>query len=83
MGEIMKIEAKLVVFILALFFTMLGIFDYLIFEEPYYPLWIASFIALLATVGIGIINNALDNVIDEELLKDLGDLEEALKPKVD
>lgn len=77
----MKVEAKMVTFIIALFFTLLGIADYLIFNEPYYPLWIASFIALLVTVGIGVIEGSLDGMIDEEVLKDLGDLEKVLKDK--
>ena len=79
----MKIDAEIVTFTISIMFALLGIFDYLIFSEPYYPLWIVSFIALLATVGMWVIERSIEGVIDEDVLKDLDELEDILKPKTD
>ena len=51
-----KIEAEIITFFLAIVFAMLGLAHFLFTNEAYTPLWIASFIFLLATVGMDLIN---------------------------
>ena len=77
----MNIKAEIITFAISLAFAIIGLFDYLVFVKPHYLPWIASFISLLATVGILIIERAIDGVIDKEMLNDLGDLEEVLRDK--
>ena len=74
----MKLEAELITFTISIMFALLGVADYLIFSEPYYPLWIISFIALLATVGLEVVErlcDELDGAINEDVLSELDDLD--------
>lgn len=51
-----KIEAEILTFFIAVVFAMLGLAHYIFTGQFYAPLWVASFIALLVTVGIDLID---------------------------
>ena len=51
-----KIEAEIITFFLSVVFAMLGLAHLLFTSKVYTPLWIASFIFLLATVGVDLID---------------------------
>lgn len=77
----MKLEAESISFAISIGFCFSGIIDYLGSGEPYPPVWIISFIALLVTVGIKVIERELDNLESEGLKKELDELNEILKDK--
>ena len=52
----MKLEAEAITFFICAAFALLGTFNYIFSEEPFIPLWIVSFLSLVATIGIDVIN---------------------------
>lgn len=51
----MKLTPEFITFFMSCVFALLGVFNYLAADQVWVPLWIVSFISLLATVGIDVI----------------------------
>ena len=51
----MKVSAEFITFFISCVFALLGVFNYLVGETIWAGLWILSFLSLLATIGIDVI----------------------------
>lgn len=69
----MTINAKFITFAVSLILAVIGLFEYIASTKPYLPLWVASFISLMATVGIGMADEVFDVSQELEELKNVLD----------
>lgn len=62
-----SISAQIITFFLSACFALAGVFNYLVTDKIWPLLWISSFICLLATVGLDVV----DRIIIERRVKQL------------
>jgi len=52
----MKIESEIITIFLSMSLAVIGLITYILTDHIFTPIWLASFIALIATVLIDVIN---------------------------
>lgn len=78
----MKLEAETIPFAVSVAFFVIGVIDYSMNSDPFFATFIVSFLALLVTVGIKVIERELDNMGYEDLTdKEVDELKEYLNKR--
>jgi len=52
----MKIESEIITIFLSMSLAVIGLITYILTDHIFTPIWLASFVALIATVLIDVIN---------------------------
>lgn len=74
----MRIESEVLCIVISVIFAAIGLFTYAISSQVYAPVWIMSFIALLAANIIDVVNRMYFDCPKLEELEDIIHKEEAL-----